>query len=412
MKKIAYSIILGWLLIFLLPVIVLAQLRIEISSIGQKEIDPGEISVSHIEDIRGKIFNLNSNESVNMKVQVAIQQEGNEAWRVQEVVTGPEREGNWKIARFRFGKKSDYGKRFKIVTLVVSKNKLIREGVIDYDTLQRYSVALSNQVDAVRNPIEGTQSIVSHIRIDYIGEQSVAEQPYIPGKFIPVAHKETLSGEVCKTKDAFVQVVVQPVEGSDRWIMSDIGKGEGKIWKGIGYFGREGLVDTGKKFLVYSIVSKERLPEGHVLPSLWEKYKQDSILALSPEVKVIRVDRINIVITMIDDKPVDGKKEYRVCKVNSIEGTIEMTDGHAVPRDYIMWVFIKLSNGEGTWILKGRASRVGDYYWKLPPVNFGNADQHLMVIAAVSRGEVEQPNDENVIALSREVYIILEDRFK
>jgi hypothetical protein len=394
-----------------------------------KALEAGYIYVDERGDLEGVLYNLNLGDLKNFRVQVAIRQIAGDAWQVQDGLVQLEKNKaekssfKWKATGVRFGEAGAYDLQFEAVVALVDRRQPLRPGIINYETLERCALAVSERIRVLRKPKEPS---VVRIR-PRINITRVSGKSFDPGQRYHVKLKEVIEGKVHKPENCYVHLVVQPIEGGNRWIMHG-GETGGDDWSCPAQFGREGM-DLWGEFYAYAIVTTAWLDpdQGAIPPQRWQQYEQTVILAQSEVVRAIRLEppsairELSIRITRIDNyddlrtlaRRIDSLDvrelgvagDLLVCYVSKVSGTIE---GRPLAIDERVWLLGLSPNGE--WRLIGQAT-TGEAHWTLHYARLGDERERLKLVAVVSKYRVLDLNDEatqrNVQTSSQRVGVIL-----
>lgn len=387
--------------------------RVEILKVHESQENSPEYTVS------GRLMVANGGRAQTVEVHLAIRKAGDAAWFIQPQLLRVEigassRSLNWSIGGVRFGRRSDTGERFEVVAFLVPDKTPTRIGVTHYQNFAGVSLVVSAPFKVERGvPEDKPQEPEPRVFISRIGKHVVDKtrtEPY------PVGLEEFLRGEVRKPKDSYVQLVVQPLEGDTRWVMHGGHVGNTTTWDGNAFFGREGL-DEWDIFLVYAVVTKHRIPADRIEPDQWDSYKKDDILAISRQVKVVRIElpfdpktQTRIDITQINDRQVDYLAEWTATRLSTIEGRIT---GRTLSAKEKVWVFVKINGEDETWRNIGQAISNDERSWELPPVFVGNPGQRLKMVAVLAQKKINDIDDEAekrfILAQSKPVKVLIGD---
>jgi hypothetical protein len=373
-------------------------------------------------NLSGTLRLADTKKASSLTIVVAVRYVGKAEWLVQErtaaiEINGATRAVNWFINGIHVGKKSECDKKFQILAVAVTKNT-ISPITLPYDILIHSGLAASNLLDVARKCPESPTPAEPkpRVHISHIGGNPVDIRKEDP---LNVRLEESVHGRVVKPPDAYVQIVVQPLTGDNRWIMHGGNAGKNNIFDANAYFGRDGL-DEWERFLVYAIVTRQPLPTTKIDPAQWYAFKKRLILAESPQISVYRYEPATgkgivktptgIVIIHINKQEVDDRSEWEVTKQSTVDGKI--TGRPASIHDKVL-VFVKPNNEEGTWRYIGQAILRNEDQWYLPPVFIGSPGQRFKMIAVLANKKFLDPDSDeekrNIIAQSRPVKIVIAD---
>jgi len=359
--------------------------KISISQINNRKISDKEIIMSAGLTFKG-IFFSSGNKIGDLNIQIAWRKEDTEGWLIQApALLNLNKKGktyDWELAGLYMDRA--YGLKNTIEFIAIATlDSPLPEGVVDNELIIYAAEAVSSpiSVDLIEQEIV-EEEVFPRIRIERIGEEIISSDTTI----YEVKLEEELRGMVRKPDNAQIQLIVQPLNGTDRWIMEMDPLATDNTWKGTAYFGRRGL-DEWNSFSVYAIISKSRISIGtRISPTLWQKLIQTNILAISQEIGVIRIEKpgkpnIKIDITNIDRQKVLSDSMISCSQKSGITGTL---GGRTIGTDEQIWIFTTPLHGKDEWRNVGKAFLSNDRNWELPPHILGKVGKYISVKAVVS----------------------------
>jgi hypothetical protein len=366
------------------------------------------ISLEPVVEVQGTIADLERKEGEVYLAQVVVNRMYDGSWWVVgssslEAAGGKAGKSGWRwaVRAVRFPL-PDYSRGFKIMAVLVRQGRELPAGLVDYETVQQYALALS---DPVRGSLRcGGQIEITHIK-DIYGKWA----PLAAGdeKPIEVDLMAEIRGKVDKPGDAYVYVVVHPTASGQKWVMERKGETSDRDWSETGYFGGEGK-HAGELFRLQAIVSKKPLDyltnvEGGIPPERWRDEVEWGICATSGEVLVRRrIGPADLVIKWIDEKEVIGRDPIPAEIECQVAGSIE--DPKPVnmlkPGETVWILFrpadskvrpadgeVRPAGGEERWTVGALALTSPDNLnWRVPALRFPKAGQYKLIAVAASRG--------------------------
>jgi len=184
--------------ILLLTVSALAQIDLQITHVGEMQVTDSEIWVNEEEDVTGNIL-FNGIDSTESLLQLAWRRANEDTWWIHKQTilfnNSSAKILDWKFIDVPLGSEFDYKRNLELVAFLVSKDKPLPEGIIDYHSLLYLSKAVSNQVTLLRNSKNPSLLLITpRIRID-----KIAGQPFRPGAVHEVGLQAILYGESIAT---------------------------------------------------------------------------------------------------------------------------------------------------------------------------------------------------------------------
>lgn len=387
--------------------------KISISQINNVKIANKRIKIGSDLTVKGNFYSPKK-KIEDLNIQIAWRKKETEGWLVQ----GPpllllNLKGNsceWEINGLSIERA--YGLNNTIEFIAIATNELpLPRGIMDNALITYAAEAVSSPISVEfveQKPKE--ENIIPRIHIYRIGKKIIRSDTSI----YEVRLEEELSGTVRKPVDAQIQLVVQPLNGIDRWIMEMDPLGTNNTWKGTAYFGRRGL-DEWNSFSVYAIICKSRISIGKSInPAQWKTLIQHNILAISQEIGVIRIEKpgkpdISIEITSINQQKVNKKNLISCSQKSGVKGILS---GRTIGTDEQIWIFTTPLYGKDEWLNVGKAFLSNDRNWELPPHILGQVGKYLSVKAVISDEKFLSLNNADMnkrTSFSKSIPIYLED---
>lgn len=401
--------------ILLLTASALAQIDLQITHVGEAQVTDSEIWVDEEEDVAGNIL-FNGIDSTESLLQLAWRRAGEDTWWIHKqtiLFNNPSAKIlDWKFIDVPLGSEFDYKRNLELVAFLVSKEKPLPEGIIDYHSLLYLSKAVSNQVTLLRNSKNPSLLLITpRIRID-----KIAGQPFRPGGVHEAGLQAILYGEVRKPTTSLVRVVVQPLNRDEYWVMDNEPLIRLGSWSAKVDFTEYGF-DEESEFIVLAVITREELPRGKAIPlQQWRAYLQNQIIGTTPAVRVTRVDiplaknQVGVRILSVDNFSVDSHSRQEVKSRCGMKG---MLLGRPLSKEEAVWLLVTEEYGANQWRVLGKASIKNGRYWELSPQVLGGSGEYLRILAVVAKDREETLNKEDIeenIAFSRPVHVLTQDQ--
>lgn len=401
--------------ILLLTASAFAQIDLQITQVGEAQVTDSEIWVNEEEDIAGNVL-FNGIDSTESLLQLAWRRAGEDTWWIHKqtiLFNNPSATIlDWKFLDVPLGSEFDYKKGLELVAFLVSKDKPLPEGIIDYHSLLYLSKAVSNQVTLLRNSKNPSLLLITpRIRID-----KIAGQPFRPDAIHEVGLQAILYGEARKPTTSLIRVVVQPLNRDEYWVMDNEPLIRQGSWSAKVDFTEYGF-DEESEFIVFAVITREELPRGRGIPlNQWRAYLQNQIISTTPAVRVTRVDiplaknQVGVRILSVDNFSVDSNSRQEVKSRCGMKG---MLLGRPLSKDEAVWLLVTEEYGANQWRVLGKASIKNGRYWELSPQVLGGSGEYLRILAVVGKDREETLNKEDIeenIAFSRPVHVLTQDQ--
>ena len=365
-------------------------------------------------ELRGS-WKVRPDKKKDYTIQVALWSQKKEGWQIINSLANIRGNSLWYININQVDEYIDPNEGTEIMAIIVLKEEPLLADVLDQSFIKHNSLAYSASRSLLFKDDEDDPKLEAepYIIIDQISSVNVkpySEHPY------PVKLEEILSGKVHKKPEHFIQIVVQPLKGPDRWIMNRDLTAPSWNWNCNAYFGRKGW-DEFHEFNTYAIITKRPLPTDRaIIPSEWAQYKHTIILAVSPEIYVRRVmptKLIDIEITAVEGKIVDSKNVWAVGQFCNINGRIINTEKRPIKSIERITIFAISESVEGYKETRlGEASLQDWINWELPPRKLGDLGESLQLIALISEKRINHLVDAetaNAVVFSDPIKIFIED---
>ncbi len=408
-----------WPLLMPLPLVagapVSSPVKVEIVSIAGRKVRQ-VVEVEAQEDMAGTLATISSGLPESTWVlQIARREVGQQDWHILRPLAKLEvaqREIQWRLTGVDFGSGLAFGgcgRDFEVMAVAATHPlPLSAFGEMALSAAAALSAPVKVHRQACRlPPLPAPQP---NIRIAEIGTRAVD-----PDSRYEVRLQETLHGEVIKTAETVVRLVVQPLNVTARWVMEMDPQISGPRWTGQALFGRQGL-DEWVDFLVFAVVTDPRLPTGRgIKPDEWRRLQRQFFLATSPAILVRRVElpegeQGTLEILAIEGKSVAEPGLYLVDRLSGIVGILQ---GHSRSRNEDVWVLAMERHGDDVWRVLGKASIRDHRFWQLPPTTLGKPGALIDLVAVLSPQPIVTLGSDAInheISISQRVQVILDDR--
>jgi len=392
-----------------------SPVKVEIVSIAGRKVRE-VVEVGALEELAGTLAAISSGLPESTWVlQIARRELGQQDWHILSPLAKlgvAQRKIQWRLTGVDFGSDLAFGgcgRGFEVMAIVATHPLPL--SAFDETALSAVA-ALSAPVKVRRQachipPLPPPQP---NIRIAEIGSRTVD-----PDGRYEVRMQETLHGEVIKPAGSAVRLVVQPLNGTQRWVMEMDPQISGPRWTGRAQFGRQGL-DEWVDFLVYAVVTDPRLPTGRgIKPDEWQRLQRQFFLATSPAILVRRVElpageQGTVEILAIEGKSVVEPGLYLVDRLSGIVGILQ---GHSRSRNEDVWVLAMERHGDDLWRVLGKASIREHRFWQLPPTTLGEPGALIDLVAVLSPQPIVTLGSDELsheISISQRVQVVLDDR--
>ncbi len=360
--------------------------------------------------VRGSVAPVGTAGPDGFVVEAAWRLAGDDVWTIAEARATPYRSGsNWKwvLSGAHVGEPDDYDQDMDFMALLATKERALPAGRSSGAALEQSAVRFSEVLPVRRAPraVDAT-SALPEIRLRRIGKQFVRNGPEYD-----VNLRETVELELIAPEKSYPYVIVGPRGGEGyRWIMPYGEAGRGNLFYSDAFYGREGM-DRWVEFLTYGALFRHVVKAGRVDAKEWDSLNRRELIALSPVVRVRRIEpvfdertQIRLLITRVQNRDVNEHVESPVPGLSVIEGRME---GRPMAVGEEISVFDR-PNGEGSgWKYLGRAILVSPHDWQLPPVELGKPGHRLAIFATASTGRPAAPNASNIFAESQRYHVVV-----
>jgi len=201
------------------------------------------------------------------------------------------------------------------------------------------------------------------------------------------------------SKDEAVWLLVTEEYGANQWrVLGKASIKNGRYWE----LSPQVLGGSGEYLRILAVVAKDR-------EESLNKEDIEENIAFSRPVHVLTQDQpaLRVNIKTIDSQPVPASAAMQVYQVSEIAGEVT---GRPLEEDDKVWILKMDAHEKNAWKLLGRASLNSKHHWALPPLTLGNSGDELILIAVVSRNEINNLNLEeqgDVLAASQRVLVRL-----
>jgi hypothetical protein len=379
-----------------------AQARVSITQIA------GQASLSGVKslggrpvDVRGRVFDIDDRTAADYRVQLALARgpASSDRWqilgtaRLEPLGQGSaQTEWGWTMPNFQLPAPDEYGSDIRLSAVLVRRQHPLPERhLLDYATIERTGVAISDGVDATVLAPEPAAHLahecsvdITEIRDMYGEMKSLHSGSNTP---VEVTMITWVIGKADRPPGSEVVLVIQSMTDNRRWVMEPKGLSTGRDFSETAYFGNQ-LLNLGEVFRVKAVVVEHPINPGPYSAERWRGVEA-IVCASSREIRARRRSSPrDLVVSSMDDDTLAGLGRTRARMEARVSGGIEDPQPeNAIKPSETVWLLIRPSGGE-PWVTQALGFVSLDRLsWRVPSLRFPAAGDFDVMAVATEGGQ-------------------------